>query len=733
MPAVNPLMAQWKNPTPVQRYGAAAGVSLGALLLSLALRPLVTSTPGVFFFAAVVLAAWYGGWGPSLVAACFSAVALNVWFLGTTGTLSLTATDLARAGLFLVTSVLVSWASEGLRLARDRAELARSVAETTQEQLAAEREIAVAQAERLQIAHAELQSRHAELRELDEALRQSNAALHVQQGRLTFLLDASLWLAASLDSEEMLRELGRLSLPRLGDWCIIDLAAEDMGSGPPGLPPLALAADPDRQPLAQALEACFPPDLGAVLGAAGSPLLRPEIDDALLASAAQSPEQLRLLREIAPRASMSVPLVARGRTLGTLLFLACGDRWTYGAEDLALAEDLARRAALALDTARLHEALHEAARRKDEFLAMLAHELRNPLVPIVNSLQLLEAQAGDSAPLQRVHALIDRQVSHITRLVDDLLDVARVTRGMIELRKETVDLAAAAAHAAQARQPLFDTRGQTLTTSLPDEPLWIEADPVRLAQVIDNLLNNAAKYTDPGGRIWLTVAREGDTAVLHVRDTGQGIAPDLLPAIFDPFTQADRSLARSQGGLGIGLTLVRQLVEQHGGRVTASSGGPGQGSDFRVTLPALPPERARVEPARPPEERSRAAVGHRIVVVEDNPDARETLEELLELRGHAVESAPDGLLGLELLLTARPRVGLIDIGLPRLDGYEVARRARLELGTDIYLAAITGYGRAEDREQALAAGFDAHLVKPLDPEELYRLLETVPSAPRPDA
>ncbi len=280
-----------------------------------------------------------------------------------------------------------------------------------------------------------------------------------------------------------------------------------------------------------------------------------------------------------------MPLVVSGNPLGVLTFATAESGRTYTDADLALANDLANRAGVAIENFRLYQALRDADRRKDEFLATLAHELRNPLAPIRNALQILKMPRVDAATVERSRDMMERQVHHLVRLVDDLLDVSRVMRGKIELRKERVELATVVARAVETVQPLVDAQGHELSVRLPTESLLLDADPVRLAQVVGNLLTNAAKYTEPNGRIWLTAEREGDEAVLRVRDNGIGIAPDMLPHIFELFVQVDHASTKAQGGLGIGLTLVKNLVEMHNGTVEARSDGLGQGSEFVVRLP----------------------------------------------------------------------------------------------------------------------------------------------------
>jgi PAS domain S-box-containing protein len=374
---------------------------------------------------------------------------------------------------------------------------------------------------------------------------------------------------------------------------------------------------------------------------------------------------------------------------------------------------------------RAEEALREADRRKDEFLAMLAHELRNPLAPLRNAVQLLKVAGSDGAAVARARALMERQVEYLVRLVDDLLDVSRVLRGKVQLRRERLALAAAVGRAVEIAQPAIDAGGHALEVELSEEPVWLEGDPIRLAQVIANLLTNAAKYSERAGRIWLSGGREGTEAVVRVRDTGVGISAELLPHIFQLFVQADRSRGLAQGGLGVGLTVVRSLVELHGGRVTAHSEGPGRGSEFVVHLPAVP------QAAGEPEARFGPALAapprRRVLVVDDNVDAAESLGELLRLEGHEVRVAHDGPSALEAAAVGRPELVVLDLGMPGMDGFEVARRLRRLPGLEgVVVVALTGWGQDDDRRRSREAGFNHHLVKPAGPEAIQQLLAKLP-------
>jgi PAS domain S-box-containing protein len=362
------------------------------------------------------------------------------------------------------------------------------------------------------------------------------------------------------------------------------------------------------------------------------------------------------------------------------------------------------------------EALRLADRRKDEFLAMLAHELRNPLAPIRNAVQLMKMQEATDPKLAWSLNVIDRQVTHMAQLLDDLLDVARIKHGKITLKSERFELTDIVNNSIETSRPLIESRGQELIISQTTTPQWIEGDRVRLEQVLSNLLNNAAKYTSEGGKITLSVLREGSDVVIEVRDTGIGIAPDILPHVFDLFTQADRSLAHSQGGLGLGLTLVRQLVEIHGGTVTAASAGIGQGSSFRVRLPALSMESSATESTLT--KSGLPMPKFRILVVDDYVDAAESLKMLLQAEGHEVVTADCGMMAIEQAQVFHPQVVLLDIGLPDLDGYEVAKQLRMLPETRDAIR----YGQPEDRERSKSAGFNYHLLKPLDFNKLSALL-----------
>jgi PAS domain S-box-containing protein len=375
---------------------------------------------------------------------------------------------------------------------------------------------------------------------------------------------------------------------------------------------------------------------------------------------------------------------------------------------------------------RAERQLKEADRRKDEFLATLSHELRNPLAPLRYALELIERAGDDGRLLRQSRKILERQVGQMVRLIDDLLDVSRITHDKLELRKESVDLAAVVRQAIETSRPLIDEAGHELIVHLPDQPVRLQADAVRLAQVLANLLSNACKYTEPGGVVRIAAERHGDEVLLSVKDSGEGIPAGKLGSIFEMFTQADPSSERSQGGLGVGLTLVRRLVEMHGGSVRARSDGPGLGSEFVVRLPAAAEAQkasASEQPAPVGGSSSVSPTAHRILVVDDNRDSAASLAALLDIAGHETLTAHDGPGAIDAAESFRPDVVLLDLGLPKMDGYAVCRTLRRQpWGQDIILLALTGWGQEEDRRKSRDAGFDDHLVKPVDHTTILELV-----------
>lgn len=375
---------------------------------------------------------------------------------------------------------------------------------------------------------------------------------------------------------------------------------------------------------------------------------------------------------------------------------------------------------------RAEELLKEADRHKNEFLAILSHELRTPLAPIRNALQVLNLKSPSDPALQNILGLIDRQIRQMTRLVDDLLDISRIIRRQLELRKETIGLAEVVYAAVEASQPVLEISGQEFTFSVSPEPVYLNADRTRLAQVISNLLNNAAKYTGADGRISLIAERRGENAVISVRDTGIGIPADMQSRIFEMFKQADRSNGHSQSGLGIGLTLAKRLVEMHDGTITVNSEGPGRGSEFVVCLPLAERPPRQPSQADGKDEEVLSTASRRILVVDDDRDSTVSLSMLLQIMGHEVHTAHDGPAAVDTAHDYRPDIVLLDIGLPGMNGYEVARKIRqAPWGRNMILIALTGWGQEEDRRRSQEAGFDYHLVKPVEAASLTRLLASL--------
>lgn len=533
--------------------------------------------------------------------------------------------------------------------------------------------------------------------------------------RSLFLAHASRVLSGSLDIGVAMQRLLELVVPDMASQALLWLRGDEQ------IGERVMCCDaPSR--------AGDPPLIGEAPLAGLSESLREALQEPERARQAggAAVEQLRFETP----AGVVLPLSTGEQVLGALLI--------HGAQaglDWTTLEELAGRAAIAFENGRLYRKLQieiverrqaevkllEASQRKDEFLAMLSHELRNPLAPIRNAVEVIRriAPSGDQR-LAWATDVTDRQVHHLTRLVDELLDVARISQGKIVLKKEPVDLLAVIAQGVETVRELIEARRHQLIQRLPDMPVWLRGDAARLAQVIANLLHNAAKYTEEGGVIELSLTAADGQAQIAVRDNGLGIDASLLPNVFDLFEQGKRSLDRSQGGLGVGLTLVQRLVQLHQGKVEAFSAGTGHGSEFRVTLPCLGEIRTGVpEPATTPATAARE--GCRVLVVDDNRDAADSIALFLELAGHQVKAVSDGMQALACAATFAPAVILLDIGLPIIDGYEVARRLRqIPEVADSLLIALTGYGQKGDRRLAHEAGFAAHLVKPADPEALVQ-------------
>ena len=572
---------------------------------------------------------------------------------------------------------------------------------------------------------AEQAKRHADERVAlmqEQAARMAAEAAHRQS---SFLAETSATLAHSLDHEATVRGMARLSVPFLADLSAVTLTE----AGNPAARTEVVFSQPDRDELGTAtLETGSLPRLVRIAIARVLDSAAIERIDRF-ADFGTASTHLRPLGEPPSAAGTAVqlgcalvlPLRARNQVLGCLTLIMGHSGRSFGPAETLLAQDMAGRAAIFLDNARLYRDIQESDARKNEFLAMLAHELRNPLAAIQGANYVLRISEQTPDKIAWAQAIIDRQVSQLVRLVDDLLDVARITQGKIRLQLEPVEVSAVVELAKELSGPLVTARRHRLQLTGPAAPLWVRGDATRLAQVLANLLNNAAKYTDEGGLIQLTIESEPKWVLLRVRDNGIGISPEMVQSIFDLFTQATRSLDRSQGGLGIGLTLVRHLVGMHGGSVSVRSAGPGQGSEFVVRLPRLPDpptanssDGSAASAPRPP---------RRVLVVDDNQDVADSLLIILQQQGHEVRVAYDGPAALKLAESYLPEVVLLDIGLPGLDGYEVARRLRaLPALHGALLIALTGYGQPDARRSALDAGFDVHLVKPVDPQTLTDLM-----------
>ncbi len=552
----------------------------------------------------------------------------------------------------------------------------------------------------------------------------------VEEQRRAFITRATAELGASLDYKQTLATVARLAVPAIGDWCAVDILEDGK------LHRLAVEhVDPAKVKLVFDLQSRYPADPESKTGLhevvrSGKPMFWPEIPEQAITAAAKDETHLELLKQLQLRSYLAVPLSANGKVLGAFALAMAESGRKFEPRDLELVTALADRAALAVNHAQLYadadqsrgDALR-ANRAKDEFLAMLGHELRNPLAPMLTALQLMKLRAPDV--LQRERAILERQLKHVVALIQDLLDVSRITSGKIELARETVDLSETLAKALEQTGPLLEDRRHQVVTDIR-AGLKVPGDPVRLAQVLSNLISNAAKYTEPGGRIEISAAHDEGNVVVRVRDNGVGLGPELLPRVFDLFVQGGQSMDRAKGGLGLGLAIVRSVVELHGGRVQALSEGFGKGSEFRVVLPA--PEMETTSSAVTPPPAQESPHGARILVVDDNEDALMMMGEALTMSGYRVTTATDAASAIAKVRESRPDVALLDIGLPLIDGYELARRLREDVGlVDLKLVALTGYGQPADKTRAIEAGFDEHMVKPISVEQLQAVLARLTS------
>jgi signal transduction histidine kinase/DNA-binding response OmpR family regulator len=536
-----------------------------------------------------------------------------------------------------------------------------------------------------------------------------------QMRRSALLAEASRLLSRSLDFDATLASLHRTVIPALADACQLMLydANGDIWFAHAGK---SKTGDESMQKGSMARVE----QVGAELKAAVGEAVRSGHAHPL------SPDVLGNAPDLGPKrkwtTAIVAPLIARDTPIGAIVCCLMGTKRRFEPDDVALIENLASRAATALDNSQLFQTIRDGERRKDEFLAMLGHELRNPLAAITNAGELTKLIPPSDPTFEESLEIIRQQASLMKRLVDDLLDVSRITSGRVQLQKSLVNTGEVVQRVAEANNLLFSSRHHKLNLQLPKEEILLEADPYRLEQILSNLLVNAAKYTDPGGQIWFGARRDGANVVFRVKDTGIGIGADLLPNVFDLFAQANRSLHRAEGGLGIGLTIVRGLAELHGGHVWVTSEGFGHGAEFYVSLPALVKAPVVAAPAPLPVVET-TTQPRRILVVEDQPALARVTVALLKKMGHEVRAAADGPEALLAVREYNPEVVFLDIGLPGMDGYEVARCLRSEMGQEApMLVAMTGYGQHEVNRHARRAEFDHHLVKPADMGLLRELL-----------
>ncbi|HJR06247.1 MAG TPA: ATP-binding protein [Pyrinomonadaceae bacterium] len=562
----------------------------------------------------------------------------------------------------------------------------------------------------------------------------NNASEHfaVEDGG-RFLVEASAILSASLDYETTLQSVARLSVPFLADWCIV-YVVDDSGA----IRPIAVMhEDEARVELVWQLERRENQNPNAPTGVpkvirTGQPELYEEIPAPADATTADDAGRFRVARQLDLRSAMIVPLVARGRTLGAITFATSESGRRYNASDLALAEDLAHRAAFAVDNARLYREAQEANRLKDEFLATLSHELRTPLTSILGWTNLLRSVKFDDLTSMRALETIERNARSQKQLIDDLLDASRIITGKLRLELEPTQLKSVVESACYAARPAAEAKGIEIQLALDPEANLVAGDAERLQQVVWNLLSNAVKFTPEGGRVEVSLKRTGTHAQISVRDTGQGIKTEFLPYVFERFRQADQSTTRTHGGLGLGLAIVRHLVELHGGTVAAESEGIGAGATFKVMLPLLEYTKRtdasqgdmQLESASEHNERQTVLGGLRILIVEDEPDTRVLLRKALERFGAKVETCELAGEALAALETSAFDVILSDIAMPGEDGYMFIEKIR-ECHDATPAIAFTAYAREEDKERALAAGFQLHLAKPIAPRELAEAVAVV--------
>lgn len=541
--------------------------------------------------------------------------------------------------------------------------------------------------------------------------KRADVALEKQNKRLALLWEAAGFLLMTENPDTMLRGLFEQIRQSLGLDVYFNFMVEEAGDA---LRLVSCAGIPEETAYSISR-------LGFGQAVCGNVALRREPIVATYIQESTDP-MVQLVKGFGVRSYACNPLIAGGHLLGTLSF-ASRTRDKFDHEEIEFLETISQYVTVAHERLRLIEQLREQDCRKDEFLATLAHELRNPLAPIRNGLELLRLSNNDPSVAERATLMMQRQVEHMVRLVDDLLDVARINRNKLELRKETVELETILRSAVETCRPVIESAAHDLRISIPEESILLDADPVRLAQAFSNLLNNAAKYSEPESRIALTALRQNGELIVRVCDTGIGIEADKLPQIFEMFVQVDGSDTRSRGGLGVGLTLVQRLIEMHGGSIEAHSEGIGKGCEFIVHLPVAESTVSDFSPSSENREHANSKLQRRVLVVDDNCDSAESMSMMLKLSGHEVAVAHDGLEAIEVAREFRPDVAFLDLGMPRLNGYEAARSIREQpWGRQILLVALTGWGQEEDKRRTKEAGFDAHIVKPIDPDEVEELI-----------
>ena len=567
-----------------------------------------------------------------------------------------------------------------------------------------------------------LRVREAE-RERARAQRQAEEA----QLRLKVLADVGHLLATSLAPDAVLEKIVSLLVPGLADAAVV-LLFDEMGQARSFS---SAHIDKDRAGLLQQMLKRYTPDLrhGYGRAQAGPARIVAPISDQFLMSLARDGEHFILMKGVGVGSVIWAEMRAHGHLLGAVVLATTTPERKFERADVEFADEFAHRMALMIDNTRLLLQAQQHNRMKDEFLATLAHELRNPLAPIRNATEIMATKLDDPVVMERLRLMIVKQVYHISRLIDDLTDVARIEHGKLVLRREVVDMASIVQNAIESCRDTLQRKQQSLHFEPPKQADYVNGDPTRLEQIISNLLHNASKYTPELGSIWISISRTPDFVAVKIKDNGIGIPSHLLPRIFELFTQAPQSLDRPQGGLGIGLTIVRHLVTLHSGSISARSDGEGKGSEFTLKLPAT-----EAQPVAPAKTRTPTTTFSRknVLVIDDNVDIRETLEVLIRSWGHDIRQVGDGEAGLQALRELKPQIVLLDIGLPGMDGYQVARKIRaVPEWKDLILVATTGYNSPADKQKAADAGFNLVLVKPVDLEKLEDVLNMNLAANQP--